>query len=155
MSDSEQYNIRLEKLVELQKNNKDPYKITSFEVTSNSEYIKENFEFMESSSVRIAGRIMQKWGMGKASFANVQDSHGSIQIYVKLDNVGKDSYEDFASYDIGDIVGIKGTVFKTHKGEISVNVESITLLSKSLCPLPEKFHGLKDVDLRYRKRYLD
>ena len=155
MSDSEQYNIRLKKLVELQKNDKDPYKITSFEVTSNSEYIKENFEFMESSSIRIAGRIMQKRGMGKASFANVQDSHGFIQIYVKLDNVGEETYREFSEYDIGDIVGIEGKIFKTHKGEISINVESIILLSKSLCPLPEKFHGLKDVDLRYRKRYLD
>ncbi len=155
MSDSEQYDIRLKKLVELQKKGKDPYKVTSFEVTSNSEYIKENFEFVESSVVRVAGRIMQKRGMGKASFANVQDSHGSIQIYVKLDNLGEETYKEFSNYDIGDIIGLEGTVFKTHKGEISINVSSVILLSKSLCPLPEKFHGLKDVDLRYRKRYLD
>ena len=98
---------------------------------------------------------MQRRTMGKAAFANILDSSGSIQIYIKLDNIGKETYDEFLDYDIGDIVGVEGTVFKTHKGEISVNVSKILLLSKSLSPLPEKFHGLKDVDLRYRKRYLD
>ncbi len=155
MEDLEQYDVRLQKLLKMQKENLDPYQVTSFEVSSNSKYIKENFDLMDSSSVIIAGRMIQRRNMGKASFANVLDSSGSIQIYIKMDNIGKEEYDKFSDYDIGDIIGVEGTVFKTHKGEISVSASKITLLSKSLRPLPEKFHGLKDVDLRYRKRYLD
>ena len=155
MSDLDQRELRLQKLFELKKNGRNPYEITSFEVSLNSKYIKDNFEFIDNSSVTIAGRLMQRRTMGKAAFANILDSSGSIQIYIKLDNIGKETYDEFLDYDIGDIIGVEGTVFKTHKGEISVNVSKISLLSKSLSPLPEKFHGLKDVDLRYRKRYLD
>lgn len=143
------------KLLELQKENKDPFKVVKYDVTHTATYIIENFETMEGKIVSIAGRLMSKRGMGKASFSDVQDRDGKIQLYVKVDEVGADSYEEFKKFDIGDIVGIKGEVFKTHKGEISVKVKEVTLLSKSLQPLPEKWHGLKDMDLRYRQRYVD
>ena len=107
------------------------------------------------ANVSIAGRLISKRGMGKASFGDLQDRDGKIQLYVKIDGVGAEAYEDFKKYDIGDIVGIKGEVFKTHKGEISIKVKELTLLAKSLQPLPEKWHGLKDTDLRYRQRYVD
>ncbi len=147
--------VRKEKLKELQNAGKNPFDITKCEVTDFSKDIKDNFVEDTEKEVQIAGRIMSKRGMGKASFADIQDSTGRIQLYVKMDNIGKESYNDFKKYDIGDIVWIKGKVFKTHMGEISVNVEEITLVSKSLRPLPEKWHGLKDVDLRYRQRYVD
>ena len=153
--------VRIEKLEELQNNGKDPFKIVKFDNKDNSKDIKEKFvdpvegEETEPVEVTIAGRLMAKRGHGKASFCDLQDMYGRIQIYVKMDEVGAESYEEFQKYDVGDIIGIKGTVFKTHMGEISIKVKEITLLSKSLRPLPEKYHGLKDMDLRYRQRYVD
>lgn len=147
--------IKRLKLQELQKENKDPFKIVKYYVSHATTSIIENFEAMEGKTVSIAGRLMSKRGMGKASFSDLQDRDGKIQLYVKVDEVGTESYEDFKKYDIGDIVGVKGEVFKTHKGEISIKVKVVTLLSKSLQPLPEKWHGLKDMDLRYRQRYVD
>ena len=153
--------VRIEKLEELQNNGKDPFKIVKFDNKDNSKDIKEKFvdpvegEEAEPVEVTIAGRLMAKRGHGKASFCDLQDMYGRIQIYVKMDEVGAESYEEFKKYDVGDIIGIKGTVFKTHMGEISIKVKEITLLSKSLRPLPEKYHGLKDMDLRYRQRYVD
>ena len=147
--------VRRAKLAELQGNNKDPFKVVKFDVTHHSKYIIDNFETMENQTVSLAGRLMSKRGMGKVSFCDVQDRDGRIQIYVKIDDVGADVYEDFKKYDIGDIVGVTGEVFKTHKGEISIKVREVALLSKSLQPLPEKWHGLKDVDMRYRQRYVD
>lgn len=152
---SEILKIRRNKLIELQQNNKDPFKIVKYDVTDVTKHIIDNFEAMEGKIVSLAGRLMSKRGMGKAGFCDVQDRDGRIQIYVKTDVVGVESYEEFKKYDIGDIVGVKGEVFKTHKGEISIKVQEISLLAKSLQPLPEKWHGLKDVDLRYRQRYLD
>ena len=139
--------VRRAKLCELQKNNSDPFKIVKYEVTHSTTYIVDNFEEMEGKCVSIAGRIMSKRGMGKASFCDVQDRDSKIQLYVRVDGIGAEAYENFKKYDIGDIVGVKGEVFRTHKGEISVKANEITLLSKSLQPLPEKWHGLKDVDL--------
>jgi lysyl-tRNA synthetase class 2 len=147
--------VRRSKLSELQKNNKDPFKNVKYDVTNSTKYIVDNFESLEGQSVSIAGRLMSKRGMGKAGFCDVQDRDSKIQIYVRIDEIGEESYEDFKKFDIGDIVGVKGEVFKTHKGEISVKVKEIKLLSKSLQPLPEKWHGLKDMDLRYRQRYVD
>lgn len=147
--------VRRLKLTELQQNNKDPFKVLKYEVTHDTTYIVNNFEQMEGQSVSIAGRLMSKRGMGKASFCDVQDRDGKIQLYVKIDEIGMENYEEFKKFDIGDIVGVKGEVFKTHKGEISLKAKEIMLLSKSLQPLPEKWHGLKDMDLRYRQRYLD
>ena len=152
---SEQYSIRLNKLNDLEKSGKNPFEITSFSVDSYSSDIKENFEKLDGSRVSIAGRLIQCRKMGKASFANILDSKGKIQIYTKLDFLGQEKFDEFLNLDIGDILGIEGEVFKTHKGEISVRAEKIVLLSKSLLPLPEKFHGLQDKDLRYRRRYLD
>lgn len=152
---SEIQKVRRAKLAELQQNGKDPFKVFKYDVTSSTSNIIDNFESMEGKYVSIAGRIMSKRGMGKASFCDIQDRDGRIQLYVKMDEVGAEVYEDFKKYDIGDIVGVKGEVFKTHKGEISIKVKEITLLSKSLQPLPEKWHGLKDMDLRYRQRYVD
>src|SRR5690606_27414425 len=120
-----------------------------------SNEIIENFDEMDGKRVSAAGRIMSKRGMGKASFCDIQDRGGKIQIYVRIDDLGTEAYEEFKKYDIGDIVGVEGVVFRTHKGEISIRAEKITMLAKSLKPLPEKWHGLKDVDLRYRQRYLD
>ena len=134
---------------------KDPFLITKYDVTHHSQEIKDHFEELEDKEVSVAGRIMQKRVMGKASFCNIQDLEGNIQSYVARDNIGEDHYKDFKKFDIGDIVGIKGTVFKTKTGEISIHAESVTLLSKSLQILPEKFHGLTDTDTRYRQRYVD
>ena len=153
--------IRIAKLKELQEKGKDPFQIVKFDNKDNSKDIKEKFvdpvegEEAEPMHVSIAGRLMAKRGHGKASFCDLQDMYGRIQIYVKLDEVGDEAYEEFKKYDIGDIIGITGNVFKTHMGEISIKVKTIELLSKSLRPLPEKFHGLKDMDLRYRQRYVD
>lgn len=153
--------IRIAKLKELQEKGKDPFQIVKFDNKDNSKEIKEKFvdpvegEEVEPMHVSIAGRLMAKRGHGKASFCDLQDMYGRIQIYVKLDEVGEEAYEEFKKYDIGDIIGITGNVFKTHMGEISIKVKTIELLSKSLRPLPEKFHGLKDMDLRYRQRYVD
>ena len=153
--------IRIAKLKELQEKGKDPFQIVKFDNKDNSKDIKEKFvdpvegEESEPMHVSIAGRLMAKRGHGKASFCDLQDMYGRIQIYVKLDEVGEEAYEEFKKYDIGDIIGITGNVFKTHMGEISIKVKTIELLSKSLRPLPEKFHGLKDMDLRYRQRYVD
>ena len=147
--------IRREKLTALREAGMDPFVQVRFERTSNSQEILNNFEQMENQEVSIAGRIMSKRDMGKASFSHIQDQQGQIQIYVKIDEVGAEQYEWFKKLDIGDIVGVKGIVFRTRRGEISVQVKEYTLLSKSLLPLPEKYHGLKDVDTRYRQRYVD
>ncbi len=147
--------VRRLKLAELQQEGKDPFKIVKYDVTHSTSDIINNFEAMENAEVSIAGRLMSKRGMGKASFCDLQDRDSKIQIYVKIDDVGEDAYEEFKKFDIGDIVGVKGTVFRTHRGEISVKVANVLLLAKSLQPLPEKWHGLRDVDLRYRQRYLD
>ncbi len=147
--------IRRAKLSELQSENKDPFKIVKYDVTNSTVSILDHFEEMDGNEVSIAGRLMSKRGMGKAGFCDVQDRDGRIQIYVRIDEIGEESYEDFKKFDIGDMVGVKGSVFKTHKGEISIKVKDIILLAKSLQPLPEKWHGLKDPDLRYRQRYVD
>ena len=147
--------IRRDKLTALREAGMDPFQQVRFDRTSNSQEILNNFEQMEGQEVSIAGRIMSKRDMGKASFSHIQDQQGKIQIYVKIDEVGADQYEWFKKLDIGDIVGVKGIVFRTRRGEISVQVKEYTLLSKSLLPLPEKYHGLKDVDTRYRQRYVD
>lgn len=147
--------VRRQKLADLRADGKDPFVITKFDVTHHSEDIKKNFETLENAEVTIAGRLMSKRIMGKASFCNVQDLPGSIQCYVARDNIGVDEYAGFKKFDIGDIVGVKGTVFKTKTEEISIHVTEITLLSKSLQILPEKFHGLTNTDLRYRQRYVD
>ena len=147
--------IRREKLAELQKEGKDPYQITKFNRTNTAGEIKANYEKFEEKDVTVAGRIIAKRIMGKASFCTILDSDGKIQSYVSINDLGEESYKAFKSYDIGDIIGITGFVFKTRTEEISVHAKSVTLLSKSLRPLPEKFHGLKDVDLRYRQRYVD
>ena len=147
--------VRREKLADLQENGKNPFLITKYDVTHHSMEIKDNFEEMEGKDVSIAGRIMSKRVMGKASFCNVQDLQGNIQSYVARDNVGEEAYKDFKKMDIGDIVGIKGDVFRTKMGEISIHAHEVTLLSKSLQILPEKFHGLTNTDLRYRQRYVD
>ena len=147
--------VRREKLAELQARGEDPFLITKYDVTHHSQEIKDHFEELENKEVSVAGRIMQKRVMGKASFCNIQDLEGNIQSYVARDNIGEDHYKDFKKFDIGDIVGIRGTVFKTKTGEISIHAESVQLLSKSLQVLPEKFHGLTDTDTRYRQRYVD
>ncbi len=147
--------VRRTKLEELQAEGKDPFKITKYDVTHHSLEIKNNFDELENKEVTVAGRLMFKRIMGKASFCNVQDLEGGIQAYVARDLIGEDSYKDFKKMDIGDILGIKGTVFKTKTGEISIHATEVTLLSKSLQILPEKFHGLTDTDTRYRQRYVD
>ena len=146
---------RRDKLAELTKKGQDPYMVTKYEASHHSSFIKENFEELEEKEVSIAGRLMAKRVMGKASFCHVQDLEGRIQAYVAKDAVGEEEYAAFKKLDIGDIVGIKGTVFKTKMGEISVHANDVKLLSKSLKPLPEKFHGLTDTDTRYRQRYVD
>ena len=146
---------RREKLKNLQEAGKDPFQITKYNMTHHSKEIKDNYDALEGKEVSVAGRIMLKRVMGKASFCHIRDKQGDIQAYVARDNVGEDSYKDFKKYDIGDIVGIRGEVFKTKTGEISVHAVEVTLLSKSLQVLPEKFHGLTDTDLRYRQRYVD
>lgn len=147
--------VRREKLAELQADGKDPFALTKFDVTNHSADVKENFEEYEGKTVSIAGRMMSKRVMGKASFCNVQDLKGNIQSYVARDSIGEEEYKAFKKLDIGDIVGITGEVFKTKTGEISIHASSVTLLSKSLQVLPEKFHGLTNTDIRYRQRYVD
>lgn len=147
--------VRREKLADLQANGKNPFEITKYDVTHHSKEIKDNFSELSGKTVSIAGRLMSKRVMGKASFCNVLDLQGNIQSYVARDSVGEDSYKDFKKFDIGDIVGIKGEVFETKTGEISIHAAEITLLSKSLQILPEKFHGLTNTDIRYRQRYTD
>ena len=147
--------VRHDKLKDLQDNGKDPFQITKYEVTNHSQEIRDNYDTLEGQTVSIAGRMMFKRVMGKASFCNVQDLQGSIQAYVARDNIGEDSYKDFKKYDVGDILGIKGEVFTTKTGEISIHAQEVTLLSKSLQILPEKYHGLTDTDARYRQRYVD
>lgn len=147
--------VRREKLAKLRESGKDPFKITRYDPTHYSEEIIEYFDELEGEEVSIAGRIITKRVMGKASFAHVLDAKGQIQIFVQINKLGKEAYEEFKDYDIGDIIGVKGEVFKTNRGEISVRASEIVLLSKSLQPLPEKWHGLKDVDTRYRQRHLD
>ena len=147
--------VRREKLAALQEAGKNPFEITKYDVTHHSSDVKENFDELEGKSVSLAGRIMSKRVMGKASFCHIQDLKGTIQVYVARDNIGEDSYKDFKKYDIGDIVGISGEVFKTKTGEISIHATSVTLLSKSLQILPEKYHGLTNTDTRYRQRYVD
>ena len=152
---SELLQIRRDKLAELQENGKNPYDYVKYDVDSSTKEIIENFESFEGKSVSLGGRLMSKRGMGKASFCDLMDNFGRIQLYVRKDMIGDDEYADFKKFDIGDIVGIKGEVFKTHTGEISIKASEVVLLSKSLLPLPEKFHGLKDTELRYRQRYVD
>ena len=147
--------VRREKLADLQERGKDPFRITKFDVTHHSQEIKDHFDTLEGKTVTIAGRMMSKRVMGKASFCNVQDLKGNIQCYVARDNVGEEEYKDFKKYDIGDIIGISGEVFRTKTGEISIHAANVTLLSKSLQILPEKFHGLTNTDVRYRQRYTD
>ena len=147
--------IRRDKLRELQEAGRDPFVITKYDVTHHSADIKDNYDEMEGKEVSVAGRLMSKRVMGKASFCNIQDLKGGIQCYVARDAVGEESYKDFKKMDIGDIVGLKGSVFKTKTGEISIHASELTLLSKSLQILPEKYHGLTNTDLRYRQRYVD
>ncbi|MBQ1967465.1 MAG: lysine--tRNA ligase, partial [Clostridia bacterium] len=147
--------VRVDKLQALQSEGNDPFVITKYDWTHHSAVIKESFDELEGKTVRVAGRMMSKRIMGKASFCNVKDLKGNIQSYVARDSLGEEEYKAFKKLDIGDIIGIEGSVFKTKTGEISIHAEKITLLSKSLLPLPEKFHGLTNTDTRYRQRYLD
>lgn len=151
----EQHRVRLEKLAALKAAGKDPYTITKYDVTISNKEIRDRFEELENTDVAIAGRMMTRRIMGKASFIDVRDGSDRMQVYVRKDDVGDETYAEFKKWDLGDIVGIKGKVFRTKMGEISVHAEEIVLLSKSLLPLPEKWHGLKDKEERYRKRYLD
>ena len=152
---SEQIQIRREKLAKLQEEGKDPFVIVKYDVTKHSDEIRADYDALEGKEVAIAGRLMSKRIMGKASFCNIQDRNGTMQCYVSRNDIGDEPYADFKKLDIGDIVGIKGIVFKTKTGEISVHASELVLLSKSLQVLPEKFHGLKDQELRYRQRYMD
>ena len=147
--------VRREKLAKLQEEGKNPFEITEFNRTHTSQEIKDNYDELEGKDVTVACRIMAKRIMGKASFCHIQDMQGKIQSYVSINDLGEESYKHFKEDDIGDIIGITGFVFKTKTGEISIHAKEVTLLSKSLRPLPEKFHGLKDTDLRYRQRYVD
>ncbi|MCH5208487.1 MAG: lysine--tRNA ligase [Oscillospiraceae bacterium] len=151
----EQHRVRLEKLAALKEAGKDPYTVTQFPVDIHNSEIRERFEELENKDVVIAGRMMTRRNMGKASFIDVRDSSDRMQVYVRIDNVGEERFAEFKKWDLGDIVGVKGYVFKTKTGEISVHANEIELLSKSLLPMPEKWHGLKDKEERYRKRYLD
>ena len=152
---SEQHQVRLDKLAELKANGKNPYEITKFPVDKLAKDIRDNFESLENETVCIAGRITSWRDMGKANFIDIRDASDRMQVYVKIDDIGEDNFKEFKKWDLGDIVGVTGFVFKTRRGEISVHAKSIQLLSKSLLPLPEKWHGLKDKEERYRKRYLD
>ena len=152
---SEILQVRRDKLKTLQEAGNDPFQITKFDVSHHAEEIKAQFEALEDKEVTLAGRMMAKRVMGKASFAHIQDLSGKMQLYVARDSLGEEPYAGFKKLDIGDIIGVKGTVFKTKTGEISLHVTELTLLSKSLQPLPEKFHGLTNVDQRYRQRYVD
>jgi len=147
--------IRRQKLSYLQEMGKDPFHIVKYNVTNKTKEIIDSFEEFEGKTVSLAGRLMAKRGMGKSSFCDLHDRDGKIQLFVRVNELGEEAYDEFKKLDIGDIIGVNGTVFKTHMGEISVRVQEYTLLSKSLRPLPEKFHGLKDTDTRYRQRYLD
>ncbi len=147
--------VRREKLAALCEAGNDPYRITKFDVTSHSDEIVNNFDAMEGQTVSLAGRMMSRRVMGKASFMDLRDGNGRIQVYVRRDDIGEEAYAAFKKWDIGDILGLEGFVFRTQKGEISVHAQKITLLSKSLLPMPEKYHGLKDTDARYRQRYID
>lgn len=147
--------VRREKLKELQDNGKDPFVITKYDVSHHSQEVKDNFETLEGQTVTLAGRVMSKRVMGKASFCHIQDLQGMIQSYVARDSIGEEEYKAFKKMDIGDIVGLKGEVFRTKTGEISIHAAEVTLLSKSLQILPEKFHGLTNTDIRYRQRYVD
>ena len=152
---SEILQIRRDKLAELQQMNKNPFDITKYEQTHSSKQILDGFDDLEGKRVSVAGRLMSKRGMGKVGFCDMQDNEGKIQLFVKKDLLGDDEYALFKKYDIGDIVGAEGVVFRTQTGQVSVKVDKITMLSKSLLPLPEKFHGMTDTDLRYRQRYID
>jgi lysyl-tRNA synthetase class 2 len=147
--------VRLEKLAELKESGNDPYEITKYDFDTTAAEIKENFETLEGKDVKIAGRIMSWRNMGKANFIDIADGSGRIQSYVRMNDIGEELFAEFKKWDIGDIIGLEGYVFRTQKGEISVHAKSLKLLSKSLLPLPEKWHGLKDTDLRYRQRYVD
>ena len=151
----EQTRVRREKLAELQAAGEDPFQLTRFDWDATSRQIKENFDAMEGKPVKVAGRLMSKRGMGKVSFCDLQDKDGRIQLYARQDEMDEAVYKKFKKFDIGDIVGVDGEVFRTQRGEMSVRAKDITLLSKSLLPLPEKFHGLQDKELRYRQRYVD
>ena len=152
---SELLQIRRDKLTALQEAGQDPFTVTKYQVTHHSDEIKDGFDLLEGQTVRVAGRLMSKRGMGKAVFGDLQDGGGRIQLYVRIDDVGEEALNRFKKYDIGDIVGIEGDVFRTKRGEISVKAKTVTLLSKSLRPLPEKFHGLTDLETRCRQRYVD
>jgi lysyl-tRNA synthetase class 2 len=147
--------VRRDKLAALQSAGQDPFVRTRFDWDATSQQIKDRFDAMEGQSVRVAGRLMSKRGMGKVSFCDLQDRDGRIQLYARRDEMDEAVYDAFKKYDIGDIVGVEGTVFRTQRGEMSVRARNIVLLSKSLLPLPEKFHGLTDRELRYRQRYVD
>ncbi|WZL72783.1 lysine--tRNA ligase [Clostridiaceae bacterium 35-E11] len=155
MNLSEVLQVRRGKLQKLREIGRDPYRVERYEVNKFSQEIKDNFEAMEGQEVSIAGRVMAKRTMGKAAFIDIQDKQGRIQSYVRRDAIGEEEYDIFITYDIGDIVGVKGSVFKTKQGEVSIKATNVQLLSKSLQPLPEKWHGLKDKELRYRQRYVD
>ncbi len=152
---SEILKVRRDKLKKLQSDGRDPFAVTKFERTAYSADIKENFEQIENKDVALAGRIMSKRDMGKAFFCDLQDAKGRIQLYIKIDDLGEETYSEFKKWDIGDIIGAEGFVFRTRRGEISVHTKAVTLLAKSLQPLPEKFHGLTNQELRYRQRYVD
>ena len=154
-SESEEYEIRTGKLQAMQEAGQDPFQQVRYDRTNYTTDITEHFDEMEGKIVRLAGRMMSKRIMGKLTFSDLTDRYGRIQLCVKRDLLGTEEYKQFKKYDIGDIIGIEGEVFRTQKGEISVRVDSLQLLSKSLRPLPEKWHGLKDTDIRYRRRYVD
>lgn len=152
---TEQKRIRLGKLSELKEQGNDPYLVTTYDVDAYAQQIRDDFETLEGKDVSIAGRMMSRRDMGKANFIDVRDHTDRIQVYVKVNDIGEDNFTEFKKWDLGDIVGVKGTVFRTRRGEISVHAKEVSLLSKSLLPLPEKWHGLKDTEIRYRQRYLD
>ena len=152
---NQQRKVRREKLAALQEAGQDPFQQTRFDWDATSQQIKDNFDAMEGKPVKVAGRLMSKRGMGKVSFCDLQDRDGRIQLYARQDEMDEAVYKAFKKYDIGDIVGVDGEVFRTQRGEMSVRAKNITLLSKSLLPLPEKFHGLQDKELRFRQRYVD
>ncbi|HIT30424.1 MAG TPA: lysine--tRNA ligase, partial [Candidatus Scatomorpha stercoravium] len=152
---SEILQIRRDKLAELREAGRDPFELTRFERTAWSKEVTDDFEAFENKTVAVAGRIMSKRGMGKAIFCHIKDDRGQIQLYVRADAVSEQEFKDFRKFDIGDIIGVTGYVFKTKTGEISVHVQGVTLLAKSLRPLPEKFHGMTNVELKYRQRYVD
>lgn len=152
---NDQILVRREKLDALKSAGSDPYEITKYEVSAHTQVIRDNLDVLENSEVSVAGRLMSRRDMGKANFIDLHDTQGKIQIYVRIDDVGEESFAEFKKWDIGDIIGIKGFVFKTKRGEVSIHAKEVKLLSKSLIPLPEKFHGLKDQEIRYRQRYLD